>query len=347
MRLRPDMRRFRRSALGQPRDRRITPEAVWYIFITLACGLVLAAGLISAAAVSPVFCSACHRGAARALADTAHAGTTCDSCHMSAGTLGLVEQRMRVVSMVLGSPVSLITGSGPAVPSTDNARCLECHEPMVNKTVTVRGVTMNHRAPQKERWLCVQCHRGVAHPSGEYQGSSYTMEMCLACHNANPQNPTTCGVCHPPDESPQVAHTTPWSITHGANWRSTHGMGDLATCKSCHSPGYCVACHNMDLPHPANYLAQHGTDVLSRASREADCLVCHKGTACDNCHGIEMPHPDAFVAKHVDMVKEKGTAVCERCHSSKACDSCHNSHLHPGVPEWLLEELKKRPVRQP
>ena len=339
------LRPRRRLGLDEPtRQRPITSEGLWYGFLSLVSAIVLFGGVISAAAVSPTFCAACHGDAVEALAASAHAGTRCDSCHISGGALGLVEQRLNVVSMVAYAPVALLTGSGPGVASTDNAACLDCHDNEMTLTATTRGITMNHRAPRDEQWLCTRCHLGTAHPNESYAGSSYSMDLCLACHNANPQNITTCGVCHPADESPQVGYPTAWAVTHGANWRTAHGMGDLTTCKTCHSPGYCAACHNMDLPHPGNYLAQHGTDVLSLAEREADCIVCHKGAACDNCHGIEMPHPDAFMQNHPTVVDDDGTAVCTRCHDQSACDACHERHVHPGIPEDLLEQLQERPV---
>ena len=345
MRMRPDIGRRVRPVLSEKdRARRVSTEALWYALLTLAGVAVIVVGVISAASVSPRFCAVCHRSATDGLDASAHTGTNCDTCHTRSGALGLVEQRFRVVSMVVGAPFTALGGGSAGIPGAENTRCVECHRNMLDETFTVRGVTMNHRAPEEEGWLCVQCHLGIAHGGDRYAGSSYTMDMCLSCHGANPQNTETCGLCHPPGESPDVAHVTPWSITHGPNWRTAHGMGNLSTCSTCHSGGYCVACHNVELPHPGNYLARHGIDVLARPTGDADCIVCHKGSACDNCHGIEMPHPGGFVREHVDLTGELGEDLCLRCHNQHACDACHQRHVHPGVPTDLLRQLQERPV---
>jgi len=326
------------------RKRAAYAETAWYALLVLASAGVLFSGVVATAAVSPAFCALCHASAADALEASAHAGTQCDACHAGQGAFALAEQRLKVVSMVAYAPVALVTGHGPGVPTDDNESCLMCHDSVLAGTTTTRGITMNHRAPDRESWSCVRCHSGAAHPGERYVGSSYSMDMCLACHNANPENTTTCGLCHPADEAPDTTHRTAWAVTHGPRWRSAHGMGDLATCSSCHSAGYCAACHQLDLPHPGNYLARHGSDVLTRSTGDADCVVCHRGAACDNCHGLEMPHPDAFTRDHASVVAEQSEAVCERCHDPAGCESCHAEHVHPGVPADLLRQLQDRPV---
>lgn len=347
------MPRTRRPAMDPadgraPAPRRVTAEAVWYASLTVVFALLLGAGVIAASSVSPRFCLTCHGDAGQALAGSAHAGVACDSCHVTSGTLGLVEQRLRVVSMVAGTPLALVSGRPvTAVPHADNAACTRCHAAMLPETFVARGVRMNHRAPDEQGWLCVTCHRGVAHPGQWASGTSYSMDMCLRCHSAGPQNLTTCEVCHPQGESPGRTHPTAWGATHGPTWRSSHGMGDLSTCKVCHAQGYCVACHNMELPHPPNYLVMHGRDVVARPTGDADCVVCHTGSACQNCHGVEMPHPDGFLRDHVGAIDRWGPDVCARCHDQSACDSCHERHIHPGIPSDLLEELQRRPVSVP
>lgn len=329
-------------------DRRKAPEIVWYIVMSVLMAIVFVGVVTTAAAVSPTFCRMCHSAPAEELQGSMHASVDCNSCHDRNGVLGIVESRLRVVSMVYRAPFVRVLGGVSADVMIDDENCVDCHESLIPKTISRFGIRMNHRAPHADGWTCTQCHRGSAHPTNGYSGASYTMEMCLQCHSAGPQNLATCSTCHDEEsgERREDRPKTPWSITHGANWQQTHGMGDLNTCKTCHAADYCAACHNMQLPHPANFLGNHGQQVLQRETAERDCVVCHKGAACDNCHGIEMPHPNGFIRQHQDASREKGE-VCERCHAPEQCTECHIRHTHPGIPPDQLEYLQDNPVDVP
>jgi hypothetical protein len=125
-------------------------------------------------------------------------------------------------------------------------------------------------------------------------------------------------------------------------------MGDLSTCGSCHPGGYCVRCHGANVPHPAQYLKQHGQDVMSRPDGEIQCLSCHDSAGCSDCHGLEMPHPDAFLQSHAETIREEDeayVATCERCHQQQSCDNCHAAHTHPGLTQERIDGLRTRPVR--
>ena len=145
-----------------------------------------------------------------------------------------------------------------------------------------------------------------------------------------------------------IGYVTPWRVTHGANWKTTHGMGDLKTCQGCHATAtFCASCHHVVIPHAENYLAVHGPEVLSRANGRTDCLVCHRVYSCDNCHGLPMPHPNDFLKQHSSYVKKNGRTVCSRCHDESSCTNCHTRHTHPGLDPNYLKQLQARPVNVP
>jgi hypothetical protein len=327
--------------------RSVVADRIWYGVLSVTVALVALAALISAAAVRPESCTPCHSGHADELATSSHAALVCDDCHAPRALAGLAENRLRIVAMY---PAEAWPGYRPAATRVDNAQCLRCHGEMIPTTITRMGIRMNHRAPEQANWSCTRCHSTVAHGQITALQSWYTMDMCLECHSASPQNISRCDVCHEPgatERGRERERPTPWRITHGRNWRSMHGMGNTSTCKACHTPQYCVSCHGMELPHPPNYLKVHGRDTAARANGDEDCLVCHSKAACDGCHGMPMPHPEGFMSAHAAETGEYGRETCSRCHPAATCDECHTRHTHPGVAPTVLDQLRSRPVEGP
>lgn len=327
------------------RRRRLQAEAVWFAIVAAFGLAALVFALASAGAVSPVYCGTCHGSQRAQLKATDHSTLTCDSCHTSPGAFGLLDNRIAVAGMV---PAKLIPGvAGPRMPVANEA-CQRCHGDLSRQVVVRNGLRMSHREVTGEDWACTECHAGLAHKrSAAAPGGRYTMGMCLKCHSSNANNPDGCSVCHEgrADEA-RLADSTPWRVTHGAQWQSTHGMGELTTCKACHPVDYCSRCHGMTVPHPADFAARHGKAIVDDPSKRADCVVCHKGSACDDCHGIEMPHPRGFLQRHSSVVERSGRESCQRCHDELSCQRCHERHIHPGIPEGRLRGLRDRPVER-
>lgn len=214
---------------------------------------------------------------------------------------------------------------------------------------------MSHSAVNEAGWSCTRCHAMVGHGEATARQTGYTMDMCLGCHSTNPGNQATCEVCHVGgmvDARPRDSRTstddrgfvTTWEVTHGPRSREIHGMGDLSTCKACHILQYCVSCHGIELPHPSGHLATHGQALVDEVTQETTCLTCHEQAACVNCHQIDMPHPVAFLSEHDDAARERGEALCSRCHDPSTCDACHIRHVHPGIPQDHLKQLRERPI---
>ena len=339
-----------RTRLADPlRPRRKVIDVLPLVWYGVAAVLLVLAGLslaVSAAAVLPQYCAACHSVPAERLSVGAHAQARCDDCHMKAGLYGLVENRLAMVSMV---PAALVPQASVSLPVSDES-CLECHDRVLTEQVAANGIRMSHAEVEADNWTCARCHAFRIHsPETAVSLRRYSMGDCLRCHNANPKNIDTCDVCHVAGEAEarRVADTSrvsPWRVTHGKNWEKTHGMGDLATCTACHPEDYCVRCHEIVMPHPVGFAKSHGDAVIAAGDGGRACVTCHRETSCDDCHGIDMPHPNRFLERHAGDVQEGGQAVCSRCHEQTSCDLCHESHIHPGIPVDQLEKLMQRPV---
>ncbi|HET6351069.1 MAG TPA: hypothetical protein VFG89_02915 [Coriobacteriia bacterium] len=332
------------AAANRKLSRSRAAEWIWWGVLSFVLFLVTVAGFSAAAAVSPVFCSTCHLSAAHDLSLSPHKGISCDGCHRDTGAFGLVESRLWVAGMVIESPYRAIFPRGGET-TVDRQRCINCHRRQLMITSLSNGVKMSHVAPVQDNWSCQRCHRDVAHGTKGRVLAVYTMGVCMGCHSNGQADVNSCITCHPEGVKPSARRLVPtaWNITHGPNWQKTHGMGDLTTCSTCHIKRYCVACHQIDLPHPDTYLSVHGTDYLTFGDKT--CLKCHQKSSCDGCHaGIEMPHPKPFMRNHRRTVERGGKAPCMRCHDQQSCDRCHSRHTHPGVPKQLLKQLKERPV---
>ncbi len=319
-------------------------ERVWYVVLSALAVVVAVIGLSAAASVSPSYCGACHRTATDSLRESAHADTGCDSCHASSDPIRLIEDRLRVASMI---PAAAWPGSMAIGGRVDDQACLDCHAAGIDRLVTVRGIRMDHRAPTDEGWSCTRCHGDTGHGTQSSGQRRYTMDDCLECHHATSKNISGCDICHEqggPDREREAV--TPWRVTHGSNWRQTHGMGRLENCSACHSEGYCVSCHGMPLPHEPGFLSDHGEMVISLGGRDK-CLDCHTSAMCEGCHGgVEMPHPAAFLDRHSELVEEAGEEPCLRCHEESSCDGCHTRHTHPGLTEDQIRALRARPIEE-
>jgi len=323
-------------------------ERVWFaVLVFAAVVVVLVAGITAAAAWQPT-CETCHASASKSLAADPHRAVKCDQCHAGSTAFGFVQSRLSVVNMVVSQINPFDTYSATQI---ENERCLLCHQKDMAVTITANGLKMNHVVPLQKGWRCQTCHPGVGHRQQVSTRVGYTMDQCMTCHSANPADVATCAVCHAGSTGAGarlVNYTTPWRVTHGAQWKTTHGMGDLTTCQSCHpTQTFCYSCHHVEVPHPQNYLRVHGAQVLTRENGRTDCLVCHRQYSCDNCHGLPMPHPAGFLKGHSAYVKAKGQTVCLRCHDTASCANCHARHTHPGLDPTYLKQLQKRPVSIP
>lgn len=305
---------------------------------------VLMSGVVVFASV-PGGCGACHAKVAASQSAGSHAGLACEDCHAGLSVADVLEGRMAAIDMAAAYVVAPRTSIARP---THSERCMQCHQGILSQKVLVRGINMDHKAPQASGWECGACHPQAGHEIPTLS-RGYTMDACLSCHTTNPGNLATCETCHVAETGlrrREGVSASPWQITHGPNWESVHGMGAINTCPACHASAVCARCHGANVPHAPTYLNKHGADVLSRTEGREKCVVCHQDGACDECHGLPMPHEPGFTKGHSAAIGADAGIIdsCVRCHRQRSCDDCHARHTHPGLTPERIKALRSRPV---
>lgn len=291
----------------------------------VAFGLALTLGSTSSA------CATCHSDIHAAEA-ASHADVSCYSCHLDQGLWDWPAFKAREVLVMYPGQLFGAAPDGPADETSRHA-CLECHDPVLNGTIERLGIRINHGVCAASG-SCDSCHSAVAHGADVRWLREPVMEECVACHRE--QSATdACDACHQGKSETERLSTGPWQITHGANWKQTHGMGSLVSCSVCHPQDYCVRCHGTALPHSVDFGSTHGIDARAE---NASCGSCHDTVSfCDSCHGMSMPHPQGFLAQHSDSATGYEDESClTLCHRKDDCDACHVAHTHPGRTDGTL-----------
>lgn len=279
-------------------------------------------GLGAYNAVALPGCASCHdrAGFRAATAASPHAKTDCRACHAPAG---VVER----AGFGLGQTFHMfVPVSRPAVrdaAAVPDSRCLACHAKVEKGVTTSNGIRIDHAVCDKGA-SCTDCHSTTAHGEATSWVRTYDMDRCLACHVA--EKKTACDLCHQGRGPRTRIAAGSFAITHGPQWKTTHGMGDPATCMVCHTPDKCIGCHGPGLPHGADFITTHPT--FSKAAG-AKCSGCHEQSFCDGCHGTPMPHTAEFTKGHAKLAAAT-PALCKRCHADSDCTECHTKHIHPG-----------------
>lgn len=304
-------------------------KALLWSALILTAGLVLLA--LAATAATATFlpgCTSCHHGSSTFAAQTAaspHAAVPCVACHVAPGALARTSfAQNELFGMVLG----LGEPAGRSGSAVSDSACLSCHRDVLTGTAQSNGLRIRHVACAKGV-SCTSCHSTVAHGTATPWPRVPQMAQCTACHAASvPPAPKACDSCHV-GSTPTAPSGGSLSATHGPGWKTTHGQGDLAACRSCHAPADCSKCHGAaPLPHPAGFVQTHG--ALGK-SDPASCRSCHQPSFCDSCHGVPMPHPPGFTAQHITVVSQVSRNACYLCHTAEDCQSCHDSHIHPAA----------------
>lgn len=280
-------------------------------------------------------CVSCHKPQGSALRASSHATVSCYRCHLAGGLLGIPQAKasewFRMYPRAVGGV--RLASAGERIPRD---ACAECHENDEQGVIEVGGLRIKHAACAAPPTPCDQCHGDTGHGTKVRWPREPVMDDCLACH-ARRGASAKCTTCHAGKLQAERIVSGPWQATHGANWKSTHGMGNLATCKACHPAEKCIECHATPIPHAREFMASHGPEALKQGAR---CTACHKRRDwCASCHGIQMPHPDGFLKAHPKKAKNAKDPVCLKCHASADCVNCHTAHTHPGRTEGTLSEF--------
>jgi len=307
-----------------------TRTVLWAI---AAC-IVVVAFAMSAASSHPIACGRCHRGQVASLRTGAHSAVTCYDCHLADGVWSLPAQKMTEAFGMY--PASLTGTSTIAAVQTSRRACLRCHEAVLDGVVVAGGLRIRHSDCAKGS-SCDSCHAAVAHGPRSGSVGGPAMDECIACHAAS-EAPVSCGTCHVGEMDLARPVTGVWQVTHGPDWRRMHGMGNLRTCSTCHPKDYCVRCHLVPLPHPADFGTAHGAAAIAHPD---SCGGCHvRESFCDSCHGMPMPHPKGFLQSHSSVAASSYDPRCARCHVMSDCQQCHTYHIHPGGTEESSSAVK-------
>ncbi|MBN2404161.1 MAG: hypothetical protein JXE06_01120 [Coriobacteriia bacterium] len=307
------------------------PKFRLVISIALLIGLLLVVTAIVGS--SPTACGACHTMSpyTEALQESAHSDIACYECHLPAGAWDWPAFKTHEV---LGMyPASIIKARlDGAATMTSRTACLKCHSEVLEDVIEAGGIRIQHDSCAPEG-SCDSCHSTVAHGESTRWILEPAMEDCIGCHR-DEKAPTTCDLCHAGKTTAERLSRGSWAITHGPEWETTHGMGDLRTCDACHDDKKCASCHDIKLPHPMDFGSTHPAVALENPE---SCETCHDSVAlCDACHGISMPHPEGFLSEHSKIATGTDDAVCIRCHKEADCVRCHVAHTHPGSTDGLI-----------
>lgn len=298
--------------------------------------LVLGSIALAVAGMSASWCASCHamRPFASSLRRTPHKDVSCVGCHGSgpAAYAGVTAREATAMFPRFAASLGSAEVGGPRSVVSD-APCRACHARVLEPgVVTARGLRISHSTCAGAKG-CVSCHDTTAHGESTRAARGFTMDACVRCHDGTIAS-DACDLCHAEKLAADRVTRGPWAVTHGKDWRSTHGLGDLSTCKLCHAPQECRGCHRIDLPHPESFPRTHGTEALRV---RAECVKCHdEKTFCTACHGMPMPHPAGFLAGHPHVAKGFVDPRCAHCHPRETCDACHEAHTHPGSTDGTL-----------
>ena len=311
---------MRQSTLKQPSTGAWRKPVIW---ILVLLPLVVIFSSITWLAVAQPGCVSCHSKDAEFAAATQrapHSGVECVDCHVPPAAVDRFAFGFR---QLFHMTIPLMDGEGRDWETVDNTQCLSCHKEINEKVASSNGYRIDHStcATDKE---CVDCHSDVAHDGATKWVRAYDMEACLQCHVSEAS--TKCDTCHVEKDRAIRVATGTFAITHGKEWRKTHGMGNMTNCSVCHTAAKCEKCHGIGLPHDKEFRDQHGT---VSADRRAKCSSCHDNNFCADCHGLQMPHPRRFTRNHATLA-ERNPDLCKRCHAEPDCTECHVKHVHPG-----------------
>lgn len=285
-------------------------------------GVLALVGPTAFLVVAPVGCESCHASQRQGVLpeSSTHAAVDCVACHVG---VGLDERMTFAYYQMFGMVVPALSTHDTTISRISDAACVSCHQ--LSEVTQSNGLRVKHKECS-EGANCVDCHSDVAHLGQVQWPTTYAMEDCLRCHGVR-EIARGCDACHVGKIERTLPTSGTFSLTHGPNWRRTHGMGAVSSCGACHAKGFCAKCHGAGVPHAPRFVGTHGPVALSS---DADCLGCHAQTFCDGCHVYTMPHPPQFAREHRGLVATEGDEQCHVCHDQTDCSRCHELHVHPG-----------------
>ena len=328
----------RRPTIGDPDmalnlSAQRTRRGILIFIVAVAVLAVLFAGVSS----FPTMCSSCHAMSpyADALKASSHADVACYSCHLAEGWWSYLGHKETEFFRMYPTALSGEARSGLTGSSSEVARsaCTECHHDDIGRLMDTGGLRIFPPACAPSPISCDDCHRTAAHGDTIRWIREPQMDVCVRCHLASSAS-IECDSCHTGRTETVRLSKGPWAVTHGPEWRTTHGTGDLLLCQTCHPAEKCIRCHGIPIPHPRNFPNSHGQEALRE---DSECDVCHeRSLLCDPCHGLDLPHAEGFLEEHAELVAGIDDPDCVGCHKQSDCLRCHLVHTHPGTTDGNL-----------
>lgn len=311
---------------------------VIWIAAVLAVVILAAVSAVGVSAAVLPGCESCHlKGPFGAETKAGpHASVRCADCHVDDTFTGRVGFGTRQVFHMVIPLVPELDRSYSEVP---RERCLSCHEDVQgSQVVGTRGLRIKH-AQCAAGALCTDCHSVTAHGAATRWPRTSQMEACYRCHGVT-NKVVACDSCHDRREEREIVSSGAFRVTHGDEWKATHGMGDMDSCQACHDSDKCGKCHGVGVPHTRNFLGTHATFSVDP---KAKCMDCHVEKFCSDCHAYPMPHSVEFVMDHGPTVDKDGERKCLTCHVKNDCDQCHVDHVHPVTLEQMQGDMLRDP----
>jgi len=119
---------------------------------------------------------------------------------------------------------------------------------------------------------CLQCHGEELHRM-DVRGNK---QLCYDCHISKGVA-VTCKTCHTQEHIAKQPR-------HEASFLGKHGSfaGKQSDCFKCHgSERWCLQCHGLPMPHPADIIKTHPKLVQGQPQV---CSNCHGEQSCSRCH---------------------------------------------------------------
>ena len=178
---------------------------------------------------------------------------TAELCHVPSGVVG---QAVFALQRPLHAYFPQARAANRDAAAVPDSRCRACHEQALQGVVVSNGIRITTpRAPRPHRAPTATPRRRTAARLGGFARTTWT-----TVSSATWQRRTSSATCVTRAGTPLTrVKSSAFAVTHGPKWKTTHGMGDAATCTVCHAADDCADCHGPGVPHEPKFVAVHSS----------------------------------------------------------------------------------------
>lgn len=258
--------------------------------------------------------------------------TACEPAETGSTTTGPAFPGTTTVTSPAGGGSS--TSLGPGALSGNFARCPECHS-VLDRSARAGGVLVaafRHDFHLAKGAECADCHFVPTHTQEGIRRPS--MANCFRCHSQNDPTapPGACRTCHPASFPlvPAGHRDADWlpareRLNDVQAKHAQAGKANPQECALCHAAKFCSSCHQVEMPHPAEWIQTH--PETARSVGEPVCERCHfRKDSCNACHHQGyVANGTGWRSQHKNVVAATGATACFKCHNSATCAHCHTT----------------------